>query len=68
MHHVKNAFSYSYFLAQEQQEFLQLQLKLIIEVFNLILEFQIFKLDHSKVNNINSKDYKTSKNLHISIV
>jgi len=63
----KTAHPYPYFLAQEQQEFLQLPLKLIIDVFNLILEFKSSKLDRSKDNNINHKDYKTSKKLHISI-
>ena len=48
----KTAHPYPYFLAQEQQEFLQLPLKLIIDVFNLILEFKSSKLDRSKDNNI----------------
>ena len=54
----KNRYSYSYFIAQEQQEFLRHTLKLITEVSNLIPDFKSSKLDHSKDNNLNSKDYK----------
>jgi hypothetical protein len=63
----ETVFSYSNFLAQQQQEFLQLPQKLIIEVFNLISDFKSPKPHHSKDNNINSHRYINSTNLHISI-
>ena len=63
----KTACSYTYFLAQEQHEFVYHTQKLIIKVFNVIPEFKSSKLDHSKDNNTNTKDYINSKNVHISL-
>jgi len=57
----KPASSYSYFLAQEQYEFVRHTLKLIIGVFKFITDFKLSKLDNSKDNKINSKDYITSR-------
>ena len=63
----KTACSNSHFFAQEQHEFVRHTLKLIIRVSNLIPDFKSSKPDDRKDNNVNPKDYTSSKNFHISL-